>query len=609
MFSSQRYLFKIRTPEDLIDYASLPDINPVSVNVLDNQEVLTQENNPYSLLIILDPKKPQSIQDHPVLGKYITAVHLEEILKEKPDGSFGVFKEEARIKVEGLKGVEYFYFVMGADNGESVEDTYTLSQIWADTMAKAEDLLEGIISQDESRLRMYLPEYVVKSEKNNFIIDRIGESIGNIAQNHNLFKGDLNKKERYEKLIKGEITPEEYQNTTPEKITDSIRKKIETKIFIDPVEEEQSLIESFTQSFQQGDIVSRMECFISLLAEAPHNILNTPTFVKIIQKAVDSIHEQCNFFDIEIYTPEGSSTGDITARPEQLHALKAVHSGSEGEAGPFFVRVKYRHNNVQSGDVHIAAAKAMVFDTGGEQAKLAGAKKMQGDMMAAACQLASMIQFAEDQPEVNVDFCFAVASNMVDGRAMKTGDIVEFPGGSTAEIANTDGEGRLMLKDIYEKNAEMLAIEGKKTKSISTGATLTGGAWRSGGRRKTLVSDNKSNLDAMAQYSHENGDEMLPSFVIQSDYDALNSAAMSADRSNVPNTPVRSPERAYAFIRGESGLEHVPHMHFDIATALFPESVDKQSDTKNRTFAVEGIVRTFHDYLCGKIEGSGHYAA
>ena len=61
-----------------------------------------------------------------------------------------------------------------------------------------------------------------------------------------------------------------------------------------------------------------------------------------------------------------------------------------------------------------------------------------------------------------------MAENMVSGSAMRPGDVITHYGGTTAEVLNTDAEGRLILADALVRATE------RQPDMILDVATLTG---------------------------------------------------------------------------------------------------------------------------------------
>ncbi len=114
--------------------------------------------------------------------------------------------------------------------------------------------------------------------------------------------------------------------------------------------------------------------------------------------------------------------------------------------------------------------KGVTFDSGGLSLKPPQAMEdMKGDMCGGATVLATMQALAYLAPRVNVHAFVPLAENMPDGNAMRPGDILSFYNGKTAEVRNTDAEGRLLLAD-----ALSFVTAHYKTDAIIDIATLTG---------------------------------------------------------------------------------------------------------------------------------------
>ncbi len=114
--------------------------------------------------------------------------------------------------------------------------------------------------------------------------------------------------------------------------------------------------------------------------------------------------------------------------------------------------------------------KGVTFDSGGISIKPANRMdEMKDDMAGAAAVISTMEAIAHLKPRVNVIGITPIAENMPSGTAVKPGDIVTFYNGMTAEVKNTDAEGRLILAD-----ALSYAVKHYKPDMIINVATLTG---------------------------------------------------------------------------------------------------------------------------------------
>ena len=114
--------------------------------------------------------------------------------------------------------------------------------------------------------------------------------------------------------------------------------------------------------------------------------------------------------------------------------------------------------------------KGITFDSGGLSIKPARSMEtMKEDMSGAAAVIASMEVLAQLKPAVNIVALAPMSENLPSGKATKPGDIIRFYNGKTAEVRNTDAEGRLILAD-----ALSYAVKHYKPDAIIDLATLTG---------------------------------------------------------------------------------------------------------------------------------------
>jgi leucyl aminopeptidase len=125
--------------------------------------------------------------------------------------------------------------------------------------------------------------------------------------------------------------------------------------------------------------------------------------------------------------------------------------------------------------------KGITFDSGGISIKPApDMDEMKYDMSGAASVLGTFKTLALLKPAINVVGLIAACENLINGNAVKPGDVVTSMSGQTIEILNTDAEGRLILCDA------LTYAERFKPTAVVDIATLTGacvialGAVRSG---------------------------------------------------------------------------------------------------------------------------------
>lgn len=207
--------------------------------------------------------------------------------------------------------------------------------------------------------------------------------------------------------------------------------------------------------------------------------------------------------------------------------------------------------------------KGITFDSGGLSLKPANAMEtMKDDMAGAAIVLSVMEVIAQLKPKINVVALAPMSENMPSGSALKPGDIVKFYNGKTAEVLNTDAEGRLILAD-----ALSYAVANYKLDAIVDLATLTGAcAYFLGPFYAGLLSPNDDLSKKLKESSRRSGDRLwrLP---MDEDY---HQAIISdiADISNTGNAKYKSGAITAAFFL-KNFVNDVPWAHIDTAGVSF----------------------------------------
>jgi leucyl aminopeptidase len=143
-----------------------------------------------------------------------------------------------------------------------------------------------------------------------------------------------------------------------------------------------------------------------------------------------------------------------------MGGILAVNQGSEQP--PKLVILEYRPK--KKAETLLLVGKGLTFDSGGISLKPAqGMMEMKYDMCGGAAVLAAMEVIAVEKPPVGVVAVIPSTDNMINGAALKPGDVIVQYGGVTAEIESTDAEGRLLLADALaygiEKFTPVCAID------------------------------------------------------------------------------------------------------------------------------------------------------
>jgi leucyl aminopeptidase len=165
--------------------------------------------------------------------------------------------------------------------------------------------------------------------------------------------------------------------------------------------------------------------------------------------------------------------------------------------------------------------------------------------------------------------------NMPSGSAMKLGDVLRFRNGKTAEIHNTDAEGRLVLADGLS-----LGIEAKPDAIVDI-ATLTGAVLGALGPKMAGVLGNDQTFIDQVRAAAERADETLWQLPLAREYRKLIDSNV-ADMKNVGG-PYGGAIIAALFLAEFVG--DTPWAHLDIAGPM---------DSESTTVAVEGCDRIRH---------------
>ncbi len=164
-----------------------------------------------------------------------------------------------------------------------------------------------------------------------------------------------------------------------------------------------------------------------------------------------------------------------------MGSFLAVAQGSEEPLR--FIELRYT-GSLRSEAPTVLVGKGITFDSGGISIKPAPEMdEMKFDMSGAASVLGVFRALAELQPAINVVGLIPACENLLNGRAVKPGDVVTSMSGQTIEILNTDAEGRLVLCDA------LTYAERFKPRAVVDIATLTGACMIAlGGVRSGLFS-------------------------------------------------------------------------------------------------------------------------
>lgn len=266
---------------------------------------------------------------------------------------------------------------------------------------------------------------------------------------------------------------------------------------------------------------------------------------------------------------------------ENMNGILAVSAGSD-EPGAF-IRMTYKPARRSKSKIAIVG-KGITFDSGGLSLKPSKFMEwMKQDMAGAAAVLAVMKAVAELKPDVEVRGYVASAENMTGAGAQKPGDVITYRNGTTAEVLNTDAEGRLVLAD-----ALCVASEDKPDSIIDL-ATLTGACIVALGTRIAGVMGNDQGLvDAIIEHGRLMGETywQLPLFEEYED-------DIRSFNADIQNVGAGSAGTITAALFLQHFVSDAKWVHLDIAGPGFAEKPHPYSAKGGTGFGI----RTLLSYL------------
>jgi leucyl aminopeptidase len=263
--------------------------------------------------------------------------------------------------------------------------------------------------------------------------------------------------------------------------------------------------------------------------------------------------------------PEAGLTVEVFNR-DQLEAMGCggmigVNRGSTEP--PRMVKLTYTPRNPVG---HLAlVGKGVMFDSGGLSLKTnEGMIAMKLDMSGAAAVLGTMTSLKALKCKAKVTGYLMCTDNMPSGSALKVGDVLTFRNGKTAEIQNTDAEGRLVLADGLSLAAE------EQPDAIVDIATLTGACMGALGLKIAGVVGNNQPLVEQLNEASRRTDELIWQLPLHQGYRKLLDSNV-ADMRNIggPYAGVTTSSLFLSEFVGE-----VPWAHLDIAGPMSADGDD-----------------------------------
>jgi leucyl aminopeptidase len=267
--------------------------------------------------------------------------------------------------------------------------------------------------------------------------------------------------------------------------------------------------------------------------------------------------------------------------------ITAVGKGSKNE--PKLIVIEHNHGPKNQKPI-VLVGKAVTFDTGGISLKPGQSMdEMKFDKCGGCTVLGIMKSVSELKLPINVVGIIPSVENMPSGEAYRPGDIIKLYNGKTAEILNTDAEGRLILADALAYGEKQYS-----PKAIIDFATLTGACIVALGNNVAAIVSNNEQLTKKIVDSSKTTTEEIWELPLTQDYmDMIKSDV--ADIKNVGIGRAAGTITAAAFLK--SAIKDTPWAHLDIAGVAWTQGAATKEKPYNPKGATGFGVRLILDYL------------
>jgi len=330
-----------------------------------------------------------------------------------------------------------------------------------------------------------------------------------------------------------------------------------------------------SKAIKIAEIISEGVMFTKNIANLPPNEC-TPTTLANFAKDISKKNKmKCTV----ISQPELKKKG--------FGGITAVGKGSKNE--PKLITIEHNHGPKNQKPI-VLVGKAVTFDTGGISLKPGqGMDEMKFDKCGGCTVLGIMKSVSELKLPINVVGIIPSVENMPGGEAYRPGDIIKLYNGKTAEILNTDAEGRLILADALAYGEKQYA-----PKAIIDFATLTGACIVALGNNVAAIVSNDKQLTKEITNSSKTTTEEIWELPLTQDYmDMIKSDV--ADIKNVGIGRAAGTITAAAFLK--SAIKDTPWVHFDIAGVAWTQGAATKQKPYNPKGATGFGVRLILDYL------------
>ena len=332
--------------------------------------------------------------------------------------------------------------------------------------------------------------------------------------------------------------------------------------------------EKISNAIKNAVVVSEGVIYTKSIANLPPNECTPTTLANFARIIAKKNNMKCNII----------SKTDLKKRG--FGGITAVGQGSKNE--PKLIILEHNRGSKNEKPI-VLVGKAVTFDTGGISLK-PGEKmdEMKFDKCGGCTVIGIMKAVSELKLPINLVGIIPSVENMPGGEAYRPGDIIKLYNGKTAEILNTDAEGRIILADALSYGEKQYS-----PKAIIDFATLTGACIIALGTNIAGIVSNNEKLTEKIIESSKRTTEEIWNLPLNDDYmDMIKSDV--ADMKNVGIGRAAGTITAAAFLR--NAIENTPWVHIDIAGVAWTQVATKEKPYNPKGATGFGV-RLILDYL------------
>ena len=332
--------------------------------------------------------------------------------------------------------------------------------------------------------------------------------------------------------------------------------------------------EKISNAIKNAVVISEGVIYTKSIANLPPNECTPTTLANFARIIAKKNNMKCNII----------SKTDLKKRG--FGGITAVGQGSKNE--PKLIILEHNRGSKNEKPI-VLVGKAVTFDTGGISLK-PGEKmdEMKFDKCGGCTVIGIMKAVSELKLPINLVGIIPSVENMPGGEAYRPGDIIKLYNGKTAEILNTDAEGRIILADALSYGEKQYS-----PKTIIDFATLTGACIIALGTNIAGIVSNNEKLTEKIIESSKRTTEEIWNLPLNDDYmDMIKSDV--ADMKNIGIGRAAGTITAAAFLR--NAIENTPWVHIDIAGVAWTQIATKEKPYNPKGATGFGV-RLILDYL------------